>query len=1447
MSKRIKGKNIKGQLDEIDSKTSPTPRNTSEIYLKTKGNFVNLYDDAYTQNFSFYGETLSNTSYFTNSDPIIDLHEDPLFSGSIVAYWDFQNSFIRGVPTGSLPSSVVSAFNIDSTDASKTVLTSTFENEILDGDGGSDLLTDFGRHYGNRFLDWAPNTEQKKDTRAILSSWKDSRSSSISGVQTGYVDENGLEYGRYQARHWVSGSQAQVFNFSDGFNDQPFSISCWVRIIDFQDTATIIQKGNSGFSEERVWSLSINSQAVGFIFGDGFNFSIREIVGFANVRDFTHWTHICATYNPNVDPFEVFGRIYVNGVDVTSDNNTYGFFESHRGTNSNLIVGNAYSEIVPVTRNSVFYIGELAVFDRVLTEVETVQIAGRKGAVAMPIAMNSSYIGIEKSERTGLSVTTNSSIGLQKSNIDFSNVKRSVMSSELNSSGFFNYADEENVSVLFDDQIKSEPFSEDFIPGDIINSGDGIKLASKDYIEYSFNIAAESEITPGNHYIHSDDLTFSNINGENQIFSFFQIDRTILSNIEDFSIKKGRLLFSAPQTGLLDKVPTYGPRRLFKPWFKETSSVYNVLGVYVPFLIDEKDDFISGSAAVLQYDDLLNECEGGSTATLKHVGVGFLTSQEAAITQPCDNEITYQDFFTRQNSKNEELGTPLRINHTIVLDDLQNDFVLDSANISLSIIANQDWLNDITVYQNGYIGGTSIPQDSWGGPAVTAFLFRLDNEDNYDVICTGTIVPYKDAFYKGVTFSSGTLPNGFTQSQVSKSGFSNYGTPACIVGPHPEKRFVVDGGEAGTFFFKTAEDVLAFLPETDIDSLEQVDFAPTINEFTGSIEVNMIAAQTSAFYWKRLPLDDVSETRAGGDKSFPEIAYAQPQAASPTGRRFMGGDSQRSFNGGENYFDGQMHLTGGKYTTYTKAWDPTSNSQELVFSDIQDPSIDNGVRIKIDNKFSPYILKPGDRLAIGFSKGQAANIFEHGFGPEFATNAEFYSSTLKANHIFKIDEGQFKIRLFGSYVQDRKAKTNGRTFLNLSSNSFEEVIVGDTEILDQYDIQQRSELGREYVNRYITGNLDLSPGSRFDIYVTDDELSSNPLYPGYGKFNQRTRGLVSLHSNEDRFYPVKAFRDSEPDDTLDMKKRIRKKTYVRGVALRNNELRDYDTMLPSYNDICGKYGERIPTNTGFIPGIAALNFLPGAQNRPWLSQFPFETGENGKSLFGKRNVTIMNRAQVFQNGIKTFDQYLGLAAGFFLFEGPIPGDNPQLIATFAKGEEAADITYGFNTPHSSLVSAITGSLFQAGNESNYLKEVYSSINFINNPPAGFTAEDENFDVNDIFLRGYKYGVSHTRDMGPTYILNRKHHGHLRDMFEQGHNTAFYQLSGPGRGTIAYPIETKNTDPVVQQVTNGFGNGRETGFFVSNNDPNLAQVVPFFDDGVTRGFGFYPSENNVPLR
>lgn len=125
-----------------------------------------------------------------------------------------------------------------------------------------------------------------------------------------------------------------VFNFSDGINDIPFSISFWIYSTDNTTGQTLIYKANAGYNMQYVvQKLSGGQMTMALLSGNDSNL-IRRGGGLAT---FNTWVHFCVTYDGSKNVSGL--RWYRNGILTQDEGFTTGNYTGMPITGENIFIG----------------------------------------------------------------------------------------------------------------------------------------------------------------------------------------------------------------------------------------------------------------------------------------------------------------------------------------------------------------------------------------------------------------------------------------------------------------------------------------------------------------------------------------------------------------------------------------------------------------------------------------------------------------------------------------------------------------------------------------------------------------------------------------------------------------------------------------------------------------------------------------------------------------------------------------------------------------------------------------------------------------------------------------------------------------------------------------------------------------------------------------------------
>lgn len=400
----------------------------------------------------------------------------------------------------------------------------------------------------------------------------------------------------------------------------------------------------------------------------------------------------------------------------------------------------------------------------------------------------------------------------------------------------------------------------------------------------------------------------------------------------------------------------------------------------------------------------------------------FLRSTGDYIATPPD---TLPDFFfeAKNGDPVNSVDTTASGSQLLNLEGVINQpFLLEKCVFRIPFMAGPGWFKDMThmVWTNW-----SDFDPYWGidfaGPALTVGLFNQFQNNQKDLILSGTIIPQRDNSreYRRVNSffqrTAGEL-TPFTQSFFPQ-GFRSFSLPTTII-----------PGSSTTFF-------------TGSISLET----------TPQVSVGITAME------RREPIT-------------PTVRKPIPFVQSLVGRAKVGTGIQNLL--GRSIF--------GRATNVPKFSDLYQINQDLcALSGINDERF-----FQIEKHTNaPYLLFPKDKLFLSISKWRSAFVSESfgtvadptyiaaGLGQPYASNPDGTSVMLyqSASHDVQINSGTLSIILYGSLIREGK-----EIYSTLNSRlDTEEVheMIGSEPIVDEFDVHYLDELTGSYLDRFLTGSF----------------------------------------------------------------------------------------------------------------------------------------------------------------------------------------------------------------------------------------------------------------------------------------------------------------------------------------------------------------------------------------
>jgi len=426
-----------------------------------------------------------------------------------------------------------------------------------------------------------------------------------------------------------------------------------------------------------------------------------------------------------------------------------------------------------------------------------------------------------------------------------------------------------------------------------------------------------------------------------------------------------------------------------------------------------------------------------------------------------------------------------------------------------------------------------------------------------------------------------------------------------------------------------------------------------------------------------------------------------------------------------------------------------------------------------------FLLFPEDKLILGIQGGN-----------------------INGGMSLRVDPGNIKIQLFGSYVENSRPKL---PMLNQSHGYTEAVhgAIGEISIHDQFDISYRQEFSgsnpdtfmgiAEFINPSTVSaaffpsnvvNFELPNRDRSKPFVVASNATANS-HLGIESLNRARAGLAS-------------------DGTVGDYASLRRNTRVS-----ENGLFDKDSIVFSLPDIWDVDGATGVTNTGTASIFSIGDHA--ASNTKWAFAFPFEDRYNSVDRVYKRIPGFP--LPIISDGSSRPTHTIGSTGG---------GTGNMI---YPKAWFFRDSYSAFDNAADTEDWAAFGMFFGFGSGP---RGMHNAIRLtINSLPV---------DYGDC-PRGAKYGLSNWWPTSRSAVFRRTSHGQFRDMLEP-------RLYGPTLDDTLTQID----DSIVSRVliSNGaveFLDAADS--VIGNKDENYKVKVPFFDiDKVVPTTNPLPPTNNV---
>lgn len=180
------------------------------------------------------------------------------------------------------------------------------------------------------------------------------------------INNNAFDFENNTTRRYVDVPDNDLLSFTDGTNDVPFTISMWVYFYGFSATGNWLLNKRDASNNEEYQLIFFQSQISFWKFSLGGNAnSITTNTGYT--PNLNQWIHFVYTD----DGFKFGGKIYANGIDVTSSSVETGNYVRMINGNNFMGIGiNAWSPSSNLKHRGM--IDELSIFNG--TELTQLQV-----------------------------------------------------------------------------------------------------------------------------------------------------------------------------------------------------------------------------------------------------------------------------------------------------------------------------------------------------------------------------------------------------------------------------------------------------------------------------------------------------------------------------------------------------------------------------------------------------------------------------------------------------------------------------------------------------------------------------------------------------------------------------------------------------------------------------------------------------------------------------------------------------------------------------------------------------------------------------------------------------------------------------------------------------------------------------------------------------------------
>lgn len=454
-------------------------------------------------------------------------------------------------------------------------------------------------------------------------------------------------------------------------------------------------------------------------------------------------------------------------------------------------------------------------------------------------------------------------------------------------------------------------------------------------------------------------------------------------------------------------------------------------------------------------------------------------------------------------------------------------------------------------------------------------------------------------------------------------------------------------------------------------------------------------------------------------------------------------------------------------------------------------------------EISPYVLNTSDNLVFCVAKHRPVMTDPSNRG------------VLTGSHEFGFPSGTIKITLYGSLVRECE-EFHDTLNQNLTSDAVHEFLHYDNPVLDQFDIEPKTQFSGSYIEEFFTGSITATAFS-----AQNGELD--------GRRGRRV-SLIEKDVTNDNLENSRFRNDMlDASTTVTIRRILKTPGFSRNVQVVSEDERYFDTLLPRPDRIIRRNKGELIRDTAINPQIIYLpvgrevqgTSIQGNFDFNWDFLFPFEpryadierTTEPLKDVLAFKDFLNNNIGGFISSEISVIREENAAnyfidhtINGLWLFYDIIPnpgGGQLNLVAPNAND--------------------VARALFCTGDG------LYGEANFETEADPAVSVRPQR-----IRTRGFKYGITNVLPEKTKCIFRRDRYGQFRDMLEQRRDSKMFIESDSS--IVGAPV-------AVRFVSQGVNVPGELTF--SNNlSTESTSSIPYFD-GIGRSRGDLPDINIVP--